>query len=474
MRWVAPNGVVGRREPIRQRQRERQQRGTARRSVHVQPPPAALPDNETLASALSSTLSFPSSSSGLLSQDATLAVAGVVAASSTPLLLRLLHQGALRHLSVEANYFSVLLPRSVMESVAPSKLDDDDGGGGRGGGGGAALPERLYARARELLSWENSWAQAAVLPLQIVLLAFTTVRFAHATGMSAVAHEVLFAKTGCICQELNLPWPAVTTAAYLLVRRVLTRSRDVIVRACADVGGAARTLEPRVETAYSTALNVASVPLGVLFLDSLGVTLGMVWGVLGVGGVAISLGIKDTVADVASGLFLMANPNFRVGDMIKAGDVRGQVMSVGATKTTLLTRTGPHKTPRTVSNHALTTGAAGIVNFAQTRSLFFDHEMRVRADAAASIAQLCVAVNEYLRSHPRVIQDPLDPSEIPRCTLRSLGPKDGVIVGIKCTLRPSPEFPQYQSEMLIDVWRLVEDTPGLRLVDDAGLHERAN
>jgi hypothetical protein len=50
----------------------------------------------------------------------------------------------------------------------------------------------------------------------------------------------LFAKAGCICHELNLPWPAVVTAVYIFVRRVLTRSRDVIVAACADVGGAAR------------------------------------------------------------------------------------------------------------------------------------------------------------------------------------------------------------------------------------------
>ena len=34
------------------------------------------------------------------------------------------------------------------------------------------------------------------------------------------------------------------------------------------------------------------------------------------------------MADVASGLLLMTSPNFRVGDMIKAGDVQGQVMSV--------------------------------------------------------------------------------------------------------------------------------------------------
>ena len=56
-----------------------------------------------------------------------------------------------------------------------------------------------------------------------------------------------------------------------------------------------------------------------------------------------------------------------------------------------------------------------------------------------------------------------------RCTLRSLGPRDGVLLGVKCTVRPSKHFSAHQSAMLLDVWRLLEQTPGVQLVDDAGL-----
>lgn len=236
----------------------------------------------------------------------------------------------------------------------------------------------------------------------------------NATGYSASLHHFLFAKTGCLCHKFNLPWPAVTAAAYMLVRDVLVTTRDVVSAACEEVGGVARTLQPRVETSYNTSLTFASIAIGLLFLDSLGVTLSTVWGVLGVGGVAISLGVKDIIADIASGLLMMTSPTFRVGDWVKAGDVEGTVMSMGPTKTTLLTRNGAHKTPRTVSNNVLTSSKAGIINFALAKSLYFDHELRVRATSVDSVMKLCAGVDEYLIAHPIVIKDPMDAADTPR------------------------------------------------------------
>ena len=90
---------------------------------------------------------------------------------------------------MESKYFATLLPRSALESAAASVVDDGDGSGDGGGGGG--LSERLYGRARELISWENSWAQAAVLPAQIILVSLTAVRWMTATGSSATMHQLL-------------------------------------------------------------------------------------------------------------------------------------------------------------------------------------------------------------------------------------------------------------------------------------------
>ena len=104
-------------------------------------------------------------------------------------------------------------------------------------------------------------------------------------------------------------------------------------------------------------------------------TFSAVWGLLGFGGVAVSLGLKDVVSDFIAGVILMVNPTFKVGDtvsvcpvsprsftftitnytyQIRAGSVQGTVMGIGATSTTLLTRTGISKTPHTVSNRVVT------------------------------------------------------------------------------------------------------------------------
>ena len=43
-------------------------------------------------------------------------------------------------------------------------------------------------------------------------------------------------------------------------------------------------------------------------------TFSAVWGLLGFGGVAVSLGLKDVVSDFIAGVILMVNPTFKVGD----------------------------------------------------------------------------------------------------------------------------------------------------------------
>ena len=95
------------------------------------------------------------------------------------------------------------------------------------------------------------------------------------------------------------------------------------------MGRGARALEPRIVTGANTLKTAISIPMLLLFLDSVGVTLSAVWGLLGLGGVAVSLGLKDVIADFVAGLIMLTNPTFKVGDTIKAGPVQGTVMGIG-------------------------------------------------------------------------------------------------------------------------------------------------
>ena len=120
----------------------------------------------------------------------------------------------------------------------------------------------------------------------------------------------------------KLPWPVYVASAWWFLDGAV---RNAKARALAAVDGVhgARALEPRITTSASTARTCLALPMILLWLDTVGVTLSSVWGLLGFGGVAVSLGLKDLVADFISGLMMLTNPTFKVGDNIKAGAVVG-------------------------------------------------------------------------------------------------------------------------------------------------------
>lgn len=330
----------------------------------------------------------------------------------------------------------------------------------------AALGATLRRRARELVRWETSILHAAVLPMQFAVLAAVAARLLVVTGLTEVLHVVLFAREGSLVAACRLPWPAYVAAAWYFMDRAVTRVRTRLLGAVESVGGTgARTLEPRIETGANTVKTALGVPMFLLFLDSIGVTLSAVWGLLGFGGVAVSFGMKDIVSDFIAGLMMLTNPTFKVGDSIKAGNIQGTVMGIGATKTTLLTRTGTGKTPHTISNGVLSSQATGVVNMSLARARYFDHQLCFKANGGvAAVAAVCADIKAYLDGHPDVIHDPMDGGDRAWCALESLGP-GGVLVGVKCTLRKmgSQVFALEQGRMLVEIGELVEAAEGVSL-----------
>jgi hypothetical protein len=142
----------------------------------------------------------------------------------------------------------------------------------------------------------------------------------------------------------------------------------------------------------------------------------------------------------------------------------GTVMGIGATKTTLLTRTGTGKTPHTVSNNVLSSHSAGLVNMSLSRARYFDHVLCVDASSMDAVETVCSLVTEYLHNHPLVILDPMDSSEKPWCALSQLGPH-GVLIGVKCCLRKmgGQAFALEQGTMLLEIGKIVENTKGVKL-----------
>lgn len=132
------------------------------------------------------------------------------------------------------------------------------------------------------------------------------------TGGSGVVFQLLYARVGCVVHQWKLPWPVYVACAWFFLDTAIKNQKLRAMEAVDTVGANARALEPRITTGASTARTAIAIPFLLLWLDTVGVTLSSVWGLLGFGGVAVSLGLKDLVADFIAGLMMLTNPTFKV------------------------------------------------------------------------------------------------------------------------------------------------------------------
>lgn len=100
--------------------------------------------------------------------------------------------------------------------------------------------------------------------------------------------------------------------------------------------------------------------VGVVTLDYLGIPMTSVVTVLGIVGLAVSLAIQDTLANVFAGLLLLTAKVFASGDYVQLDGVEGTVIKVDLMNTHL--RTADNKTVRIPNNNVQT---APIVNFSR-------------------------------------------------------------------------------------------------------------
>lgn len=115
--------------------------------------------------------------------------------------------------------------------------------------------------------------------------------------------------------------------------RRLVDARQHVPAGGAERAGAQARLQSRTETIGSVLRNLASVVVyGVallMVLGEFGISLGPILASAGVVGLAIGFGAQGLVSDFVSGLFLMLEDQFGVGDVVDVGDAVGTVEEVG-------------------------------------------------------------------------------------------------------------------------------------------------
>lgn len=100
-------------------------------------------------------------------------------------------------------------------------------------------------------------------------------------------------------------------------------------------------------------IRYALIIVGLFFaLEALGFDTTTLLASLGIFSLAISLGAKDLVADVLSGIMIVFSGEYHIGDIVEIGGFRGRVWEIGVRSTTLVNKDGNMKnvSNRNVSN----------------------------------------------------------------------------------------------------------------------------
>lgn len=166
------------------------------------------------------------------------------------------------------------------------------------------------------------------------------------------------------------------------------------------------------QTAMQIVLLLAAVQL-------LGVPMTSMLAVLGAAGLAIGLALKDSLANIASGVMLVALRPFRVGDVVTIHGVSGRVELINIFQTRL--RGGDNQTV-TLPNALIT--ADSIVNL--TPDTMRRIELVIGIGYDDDIDRARAIVMKILETDPRVLRDPA-----PDVLVYELG-ESSVKLGIRC------------------------------------------
>ena len=146
----------------------------------------------------------------------------------------------------------------------------------------------------------------------------------------------------------------------------------------------------------------------------------LIWGInptawlasAGVIGIAVGFAAKDTLANLFSGIFIVADAPYKVGDYIVLGSgERGKVTSLGMRSTRLLTWDDIEVT---IPNAVIANSK--IVN--ESGGPWLKHRIRVPVGVAygSDVDQVCEVLKEIANALPEVVKDPA-----PRVRMRALG-----------------------------------------------------
>lgn len=195
-------------------------------------------------------------------------------------------------------------------------------------------------------------------------------------------------------------------------------------------------VEPTVKSFLGSMIRVGLKILVIICaLGTLGIDMTSIITVLGTATVAIGLALKDSMANIASGVLIIINKPFKVGDYLSTEGLEGNVHKIEMMYTTLMSFDGKEiilPNSRVTSNNVINYNVEGHRRLDLPFSISYDD----------SIVEAKDAIMEILNSDKRILLEP----ELPLVGVDSHG-ESGINLIVKLWCRPE------------DYWSLRYDIP---------------
>lgn len=250
---------------------------------------------------------------------------------------------------------------------------------------------------------------------------------------------------------LRASWILITCAIAWLLSRLVQQAARLASRRFSGskwaAAGAAVLLGRRV---FDTILGIVVV---ILALKILGFDTRTAVAGLGIGGIAIALGMQKTLENLAGGVSLLSDGMLRIGDRYKLGDRIGTVEDVRLRSTTLRMVEG---TVLTIPNGAL--AIREIETLSERRRMLMQSVIRLsRETTFAQLRDVLAAIRHILDAEEKVEQ------EEARVRLVGLGASSlDLEVYAYIQVSESPEFLEIQESILFQIMSAIEAS-GTRL-----------
>jgi small conductance mechanosensitive channel len=142
------------------------------------------------------------------------------------------------------------------------------------------------------------------------------------------------------------------------------------------------------------------VVFGMVLLANLGVDVTGVIAGLGIAGFVLGFALKDTLSNLASGVFILFNKPFKLHDYINVAGVEGKVTMIGMAACTLVT---PDNKKVMIPNSAVW-GLSAITNFTGHKERMLEIKVGISYDS--KIDKVFKVVEEILKKDKRILKEP--------------------------------------------------------------------